>query len=84
MLTPIKVSTKTDCVRRINNLLHSQSNTSSESDDQITELTKESFKSSTDYRVVYKNFDYVKGVYVPGLRNLKGRVSNYSLVDGCY
>lgn len=60
MLTPIKVSTKTDCVRRINNLLHSQSNTSSESDDQITELTKESFKSSTDYRVVYKNFDYVK------------------------
>ena len=31
-----------------------------------------------------KNFDYVKGVYVPGLRNLKGRVSNYSLVDGCY
>lgn len=31
-----------------------------------------------------KNFEYVKGVYVPGLRNLKGRVSNYSLVDGCY
>ena len=31
-----------------------------------------------------KNFLYVKGVYVPGLRNLKGRVSNYSLVDGCY
>ena len=31
-----------------------------------------------------KDFDYVKGVYVPGLRNLKGRVSNYSLVDGCY
>lgn len=31
-----------------------------------------------------KDFDYVKGVYVPGLRNLKGRVSSYCLVDGCY
>lgn len=58
MLTPIKVSTKTDCVRRINNLLHSKSDTSAESSDQISELTKETFKSSTDYRVVYKNFDY--------------------------
>ena len=60
MLTPIKVSTKTDCVRRINNLLHSKSDTSVESSDQISELTKETFKSSTDYRVVYKNFNYTK------------------------
>lgn len=60
MLTPTKVSTKTDCVRRINNLLHSKSDTASESSDQISELTKGTFKSSTDYRVVYKNFDYTK------------------------
>ena len=60
MLTPIKVSAKTDCVRRINNLLHSKSDTSVESSDQISELTKETFKSSTDYRVVYKNFNYTK------------------------
>lgn len=31
-----------------------------------------------------KELSYVKGVYVPGLRNLKGRVSSYCLVDGCY
>ena len=31
-----------------------------------------------------KNFLYVKGVYVPGLRNLKGRVFSYCLVEGCY
>lgn len=31
-----------------------------------------------------KNLLYVKGVYVPGLRNLKGRVFSYCLVEGCY
>lgn len=30
-----------------------------------------------------KDFSYVKGVYVPGLRNLKGRVLSYCLVEGC-
>lgn len=60
MLTPIKVSTKSDCIGRINSLLHSQSGTSAESSDQISDLTKENFKASTDYRVVYKNFDYIK------------------------
>lgn len=60
MLEPTKVSTKTECVRRINNLLHSDSSTSTESSDQISQLTKENFKASTDYRVVYKNFDYSK------------------------
>lgn len=60
MLEPTKVSAKTECVRRINNLLHSDSSTSIESSDQISQLTKENFKASTDYRVVYKNFDYSK------------------------
>lgn len=60
MLEPTKVSTKTECVRRINNLLHSDSSTSTESSDQISQLTKENFKASTDYRVVYKNFNYSK------------------------
>lgn len=58
MLTPTKVSTKTECVKRINNLLHSQDTT--EANDQITELTKNNFNNSTDYRVVYKNFNYNK------------------------
>lgn len=58
MLTPTKVSTKTECVKRVNNLLHSQDTT--EANDQITELTKSNFNSSTDYRVVYKNFNYNK------------------------
>lgn len=31
-----------------------------------------------------KDFSYVKGVYVPGLRNLKGRVFSYCLVEGCH
>lgn len=60
MLTPIKVSTKSECIKRMNNLLHSKSDTALESSEQISELTKETFKSSTDYRVVYKNFDYTK------------------------
>ena len=60
MLKPTKVSAKTECVRRINNLLHSDSSTSTESSDQISQLTKENFKASTDYRIVYKNFDYSK------------------------
>ena len=58
MLTPTKVSTKTECVKRVNNLLHSQDTT--EANDQITELTKSNFNNSTDYRVVYKNFNYNK------------------------
>lgn len=60
MLTPTKVSTQTNCIKRLDSLLHSQSNTESESSDQIYQLTQENFKSSTDYRVVYKNFDYSK------------------------
>lgn len=60
MLKPTKVSAKTECVRRINNLLHSDSSTSTENSDQISQLTKENFKASTDYRIVYKNFDYSK------------------------
>ena len=56
MLTPTKVSTKTECIQRINSLLHSKETT--ESNDQITQLTKDNFMNSTDHRVVYKNFDY--------------------------
>lgn len=56
MLTPTKVSTKTECIKRINTLLHSQDTT--ESNNQITQLTKDNFFNSTDHRVVYKNFDY--------------------------
>lgn len=45
---------------RMNNLLHSSSNTGAESSEQISELTKETFYSSTDYVKVYKNFNYIK------------------------
>lgn len=60
MLEPTKVSTKTTCIQRINNLLHSDSSTSVESSDQISQLTEENFFASTDYRKVHKNFDYSK------------------------
>lgn len=60
MLTPTKVSTKTNCVQRINSILHDNLNDNIETDSQITELTKNNFDTSTDYRVVYKNFDYSK------------------------
>lgn len=60
MLTPTKVSTKTNCVQRINSILHDNLNDNIETDSQITELTKNNFATSTDYRVVYKNFDYSK------------------------
>ena len=56
MLTPTKVSTKTECIQRINSLLHSEETT--ESNSQLTQLTKDNFMNSTDHRVVYKNFDY--------------------------
>ena len=56
MLTPTKVSTKTNCIRLINNLLHSD--LENEIDDQLLNLTAENFNNSTDHRVVYKNFDY--------------------------
>lgn len=56
MLTPTKVQTKTNCVRMINNLLHS--NLEDDANSQITELTEENFGNSTDSRTVYKNFDY--------------------------
>lgn len=59
MLTPIKASTKKSCVKRLNSLLHPYgNNTDEQANSQITELTKTSFNSSTDHRIVYKNFDY--------------------------
>lgn len=61
MLTPIKVSTiNTNCTQRINSFLHSHSNSNTETNDQIMELTQNGFKTSADYRMVYKNFDYNK------------------------
>lgn len=58
MLTPTKVQTKTNCIRVINNLLHSD--LENDASTQITELTEENFGNSTDSRKVYKNFDYSK------------------------
>lgn len=58
MLTPNKVSSKENCIQRINSVLHSDLQDNVNTDNQIMELTKNSFKSNTDYRVVYKNFDY--------------------------
>lgn len=60
MATPIKVSTKTNCIQRLNNLLHSNLEDNSNTDSSLMQLTQEGFSSSTDYRVVYKNFDYTK------------------------
>lgn len=57
MLLPTNVTTKQECVKAINNLLHGGSN-SNNNNDAMTELTKDTFYESTDYRVVYKNFDY--------------------------
>ena len=31
-----------------------------------------------------RGFSHVKGVYVPGVRNPKGKVYNYCVVEGCY
>lgn len=56
MLTPVKTQTKTNCIQRINSLLHETK--FNEADSQITELTQTNFSKSTDYRKVYKNFDY--------------------------
>ena len=60
MLTPTKVSAKESCVKRLNSILHpySKSNTEEQANSQITDLTKSSFNSSTDHRIVYKNFNY--------------------------
>lgn len=58
MLTPIKVSSKENCIQRVNSILHSGLQDNTNTDTQITELLKNSFKDNTDYRVVYKNFDY--------------------------
>lgn len=60
MLTPTKVSTRTNCIGLINSILHSNVDSEVETDNQITELTKSTFNSSTDHRIVYKNFDYSK------------------------
>lgn len=60
MLTPITTKSKDNCIQRVNSVLHSNINDNTETDSQITELTRNSFKTSTDYRVVYKNFDYNK------------------------
>lgn len=58
MLTPNKVSSKENCIQRVNSVLHSDLQDNVNTDNQIMELTKNSFKINTDYRVVYKNFDY--------------------------
>lgn len=58
MLKPTKTQTKTNCIRLMNNLLHS--NLDNQSNDQLMELTQNNFNNSTDHRVVYKNFDYSK------------------------
>lgn len=60
MLTPTRVSTQTTCIQRINSVLHSNLKDNEDTDAQMTELIQGTFKSSTDYRVVYKNFDYTK------------------------
>ena len=60
MLTPTKISTKTNCIGIVNSILRPNTNSEIESDDQITELTKNSFNNSTDHRTVYKNFNYSK------------------------
>lgn len=60
MLTPTKVSTKDNCIQRLNNILHSNLEGNENTDSSIMQLTKDNFTSSTDYRVVYKNFDYTK------------------------
>ena len=56
MLSPINISTKQNCIKLINDTLHS--NESTDSSDMISDLTKDTFFSNTDYRQVYKNFDY--------------------------
>lgn len=56
MLSPTNVTTKQNCIKIINDTLHSNSNTSSS--DAIFELTKDTFFENADHRVVYKNFDY--------------------------
>lgn len=58
MLKPTKTQTKTNCIRLMNNLLHSS--LENQSNDQLMELTQNNFNNSTDHRVVYKNFDYSK------------------------
>ena len=58
MLLPTNVTTKQECVKAINNLLHGGSNSNNNNNDAMTELTKDTFYENTDYRVVYKNFDY--------------------------
>lgn len=58
MLKPTKVQTKTTCIKMINSLLHSSTNENESV--QLTNAVKDNFSNSTDYRVVYKNFNYRK------------------------
>lgn len=56
MLSPTNVTTQPNCIGIINSVLHSGSDISSS--DAMSELTKDTFFENTDYRVVYKNFNY--------------------------
>ena len=59
MLLPSNVSQKTNCLQEIRSILYNNSSSEAEqANDAISELTSETFFNSTDYRVVYKNFDY--------------------------
>lgn len=57
MLLPSSMQSS-DCKRIVNDILYTESENSQ--DEAITELAKDNFTLSTDYRVVYKNFDYKK------------------------
>lgn len=60
MLLPYSVSKKDECFKLINNILYDNiDNESEEASQSISELTKETFFDSPDYRIVYKNFDYL-------------------------
>ena len=76
MLLPTNVTTKQECVKAINNLLHGGSN-SNNNNDAMTELTKDTFYENTDYRVVYKNFVIfaINVIYVSSISGL-----SYSLI----
>lgn len=56
MLSPTSVTEKQPCVKAINDLLHGSA--SINNSEAMSELTKDTFFENTDYRVVYKNFDY--------------------------
>lgn len=56
MLSPTSVTEKQPCIRAINDLLHGSA--SINNSEAMSELTKDTFFENTDYKVVYKNFDY--------------------------